>query len=311
MGSYLQRLVARAAPPRRSALEPFGRSASPLATFDQRLDGPEFDVGIEGPGFEASLGSAASTDPADQDSLLRPDVAAAGAGPAGAAVPDRPRNEAPDVTSGRTISTAIGATRTSATDAAGLVATTASLRRTPSTADDDPTPRPGSPGPSSLRPVVPSGVGAGRSTGGTTRSVTAAAEAQYAVETAPHFQRGVALLDAPAGPGPTARAAAGSDATTPLIGDPPGFGLPTSWAIPTGQIAGQTYAPGSAMDADRPAAAPLLEIGSIEVEVVPPRAPAQPAATTHSGPVTAESISRIGPLGGRRRSRLRFGPGGS
>jgi len=50
---------------------------------------------------------------------------------------------------------------------------------------------------------------------------------------------------------------------------------------------------------------PRLEIGTIEVEVVPPPR-AEPRAPSPTRPLTAESVSQIGPLAARRPSNLRF-----
>ena len=51
---------------------------------------------------------------------------------------------------------------------------------------------------------------------------------------------------------------------------------------------------------------PRVVIGRINVEVVPPPAVAPPAETSRSGPLTAASVSVIGPLGGRIQSNVRF-----
>ena len=51
---------------------------------------------------------------------------------------------------------------------------------------------------------------------------------------------------------------------------------------------------------------PRVVIGRINVEVVAPPAVEVPATPSRPGPVTAESVSVIGPLGGRVRSNVRF-----
>jgi len=52
-------------------------------------------------------------------------------------------------------------------------------------------------------------------------------------------------------------------------------------------------------------AGPRLEIGTIEVEVVPPPA-VEPRPAPPARPITAESVSQIGPLSAGRRSNLRY-----
>ena len=271
MGSYLQRLVARAAPSSRPAFEAFIRSASPLATLDQRYTAPGFDASVGFGGLVEPLGGEAK---------------------AGA---DMPMAEG----HASTVASPAGRTRTAS----------AAVRPGVYVAENDG----GRPGhvrarTSPHRTDAPHGVHSDGDVNEAARSEESTASG------APAVHRATGRLPAVSSPEVTVttrpqtdRAAAGSaNAPAPMGVVTPAFARrPEPPRVdPFAEDAARS-AP--AIHADSYEMGPVLEIGSIEVEVVPSPAQAPSRAAAAFRPVTAESVSRIGPLGGRRRSNLRFG----
>lgn len=104
-------------------------------------------------------------------------------------------------------------------------------------------------------------------------------------------------------------------APAPTDAEPtPSFAVPTPRVPATQAVPGRPSLPGwdiapiadtgSAMAPAEGEPRPRVEIGSIEGEVVPP--PQDRADRAPTGPITAESVSQIGPLAARRPSNLRF-----
>ncbi len=85
------------------------------------------------------------------------------------------------------------------------------------------------------------------------------------------------------------------------VGDPSPYLTPS---LPLPPVSARRAGAPSSQSAGETDRRPRLEIGAIQVEVVPPAPEA--AAPSPPRPATAEGVSRIGPLGTRRRSNLRL-----
>ena len=269
MKGYLQRLVTPAEPAvgGARALRPWVAGRSPIAELDQR---------VSLPGFEAA--GLVPHQPASRSNR-------------GAAIISAPSDLAPGPASANDSSFA----GTGHAAARGPEGTTS------------PSPRTGSRVPGSPRD---SGEGSGMGSGTPARS-----------EAAPRL-RPRELPPAHAGERPAGSAAGGgtppvapdaivrSPAAPHLAADRPASSFPPliedDGPRPPAAASGLADGDGGTTRPERPpGGGPRLEIGTIEVEVVPPPR-AEPRPAPPAGPLTAESVSRIGPLSARRRSNLRY-----
>ena len=288
MGGFLQRLASRAAPGAGGGLRPAVRSTSPIASHDQRLGLPGFEgVGLGRPGrgragepvgasgFETAgrgpwADAAGGAGPGVREPAEATSAAVPGVRtPAAASVPP-PASPSPEPTS-----PGVGI------EPRGSVGTRGA--RAPSREDAVPSatgPRAQAPGALAVRSLAGPAGGAER------------ADGPGRARLAP---------DAPLASGPAPARSSASAAAAAGTGPPRLAPSPPRSEAPDAPAARRRGTPTGRADPGL-----RLEIGAIHVEVVPPPAPPAAAPPPPRGPLTAESVSRIGPLAAGRPSNLRF-----
>lgn len=297
MSGYLQRLVARVRPTPESSVQPFVHTRSPIAARDQRIGLPGFEAaaanspeatgGQEIHGAARPVAARAWSHPLRQRGagLMPRRETAATSDPAAAGTDSSPR---PHAGAAQSRSPFSEAARREHVFAERADATQRVDTRRRAVHDEASVPRPRTPD------HAPADAHRRKTTaelGDPVAGSAAVTEQRPPLRPATHGreERPVAV-----------------DAFTAVPRTSVGATLPGELQLRDSQTAIPTDIPAAAPTLLEDRSQPWVEIGAIQVEVVAPPSPPESRSTPPAGPVTAESVSRIGPLAARRRSNLRF-----